>query len=404
MSPFDLLATILVLAAAFGVINHRFVRLPPTVGIMAGALVCSLLILAIGRIFPGLGVRDWVREAASRTDPPRVFLDGILAFMLFAGSLHVDLPALRTHKFLVFSLATLGVLIATALFAAGMWLAFAGAVPFAWCVVLGAIAAPTDPIAVIGMLKRLGLPPALRSILAAESLFNDGVAVVVFTVAVAVATGAPADPVSIARLFGQAAIGGTVLGLATGLVSRQALRLAGTPDLALIVTFAEVAATYSVAHGLEVSGLIAVVVAGLVTSHDAARTGVIAFWGLADELLNAILFLMLGFSLLSLDPDQAAAWPAVAGIALAIAARLVSVAAPAMVLKLPGLTRGGGIALLTWGGLRGGLSVAMALSLAASPWRGALLSVCYAVVVFTIVAQGLTMPWLLARIGRGPPA
>jgi CPA1 family monovalent cation:H+ antiporter len=406
MSSFDFTAALLLLAAILGIVNHRYLQLPQTIALMAGSLLLSIVIILVDRAFTSVELRDWWEELISTNDLPHVFLDGLLAFMLFAGSLHVDVDSLSSQKWTVLSLATLGVLMATVLYGFGIWVIFGWTVPLPWCLALGALLAPTDPIAVGGLLKDAGLPPGLLAVVNGESLFNDGVAVVVFGAAVAWANG---DTTTVGA-FGLELLteggGGIVLGLATGVLAYQALRLADEPSLELTITLALVTVTYSVAAALHVSGPLAVVVAGLLTGHrstrfamsDVSRQQVVLFWDLMDELMNAVLFLLMGFALLSVEINHRLLLAAAGGIGLALLTRLVSVAVPTTLVHLRRLPKASGIAVLTWGGLRGGISIALALSLEESPYRGALLAVCYGVVVFTILVQGLSMPLLIRRL------
>lgn len=407
-STFDLAALLLALAAAFGLLNHWFVRLPRTVGLLVIAFVASMGLIGVDLIVPGLGLRPRAAALVEATDLPRTLLDGALSFLLFAGALHVDLSPLWSRKWTVLLLATGGTVLATLIAGGGIALIFllvGHEVPLAWCLVFGAIMAPTDPVAVLDVMRRVGLPETLRATLVGESLFNDGVGVVLFGLLLGVATGSsgPLSAFGLSSLFLVEAVGGAALGLATGYAAFLALRRVDDPSLELMLSLALVLITYSLAAHLHVSGPIAEVVAGILIGNHAARAAMgeessdllRTVWSVIDEILNALLFLLIGLEVLVVQTDMPSIEAAILAIPLAIASRLLSVIVPVLGLhwRQPGKLLG--VAALTWGGVRGGIAVALALSLPPSPYRGPILTACYLVVLFNIVGQGLTLERVL---------
>ncbi len=415
MTSFQLISLLFGLAALFGTLNHVTLRLPNTVGLLVLAMAASLVLVAVQAVWPGLGLRSAAERIVAQTDLPRTFLSGALSFLLFAGALQVDLDMLWRRRGTVLLLSTVGVALAVGLFAGCIWLVLGGlglGVPVAWCLVLGAIVAPTDPVAVQELLRRVGLSGELRATIAGESLFNDGVGVVAFLALLDAATnggaaaagGAGSAAAALAEGVLQQSVGGFALGLGAGGVAFLALRSIDTHDVELMISLALVTLTYSVANLVDVSGPIAVVVAGLLIGSRGRRHAMSEeswgsiglFWLLVEEILNALLFLLIGFELVAIDFSWRLAAAAAASIVLAVLARAVSVGLPIGVLDLatPATARQGDavtLAALTWGGLRGGVSVALVLSLPPGPYRGTLLTCCYAIVVFTIVVQGMTL-------------
>jgi CPA1 family monovalent cation:H+ antiporter len=341
----------------------------------------------------------------------------MLGFLLFAGALHVDLGQLAARRWPIAAMATGGLLMSTAIVGVGIWLAFdlvGHPLPFIYCLVFGALISPTDPVAVLGILKTAKVPASLEAKIAGESLFNDGVGVVVFIILLAMATseggsggaGASMDALAIATLFVQEAVGGAVLGLVAGGIAFWALRSIDEYNLEVIITLALVTVTYEVAHLLHTSGPIAVVVAGLLIGNhgtrlamsETTRDHLTNFWTLIDEILNAVLFLLIGLEVVMISTEPGLMWVALIAIPLVLCARFVAVAVP---IGLMGLWRDftkGAIPVLTWGGLRGGISVALALSLPAGAEKDAIVTVCYAVVVFSILVQGLTISRLVDKV------
>ncbi len=416
-AAFDLIALLFGLAALFGYVNHRFLRLPHTIGLVLIALVVSFAMLAIDALAPGLGLGARVRAALERIDFAAALMDGFLSLLLFAGALHVDLATLARRRWAIGLLATAGVLISTALVGGGLYLAAGAlgvALPFAYCLVFGALISPTDPVAVLGILKRVRVPPSLEAKIAGESLFNDGVGVVVFTILVALATGgggaglSGADAAAAAGLFLLEALGGALFGLATGWLAFAAMRSLDEHNIEVTITLALATVTYALAHWLGVSGPIAVVVAGLLIGNhgtrlamsETTREHVQTFWSLIDELLNSLLFILIGFEVVAISVSPRLVAATAIAVPLVLAARTVSVAVPIGLLGRRRSFTPGAVPALVWGGLRGGISVALALSLPPSPEREIILTICYGVVIFSIVVQGLTLEGLVRRVVR----
>ena len=406
MSAFALFAGLLTVASLFGVINGLTIRLPHTIGVLVFALAASLLLVGVSLLVPSIDLPGLSRRLLGTVDLPRVLLDGALSFLLFAGALEVDLGHLWERRVAVGVLALAGTLLAILLTAASMWLVFralALSVDWPWCLVLGAILAPTDPVAVAGLLRRLRLPPGLQALFAGESLFNDGVGVVAFGAALGYAAGSHHGAVDFGRIvatFGFEAIGGAALGLATGFCAVLLLARTDARNLEVMITLALATGTFTLADGLGMSGPIAVVVAGLAAGSrpahaamsDQTKRELPVFWSLVDEILNSLLFLLIGFAILALRFDRADIVAGIVAIPLLLGVRLLSVGLPTWPMPLPRQERLGLLAVLTWGGLRGGISVSLALGLPEGiAARTPLLTVTYAVVVFTIVVQGLSM-------------
>ncbi len=407
-SPFDLLALLLVLAAVFGYLNHRILRLPLTVGLLLLALLSAVVLIAVGAAFPQLGLKLAIRGLLAGVNFPVTLLNGFLSFLLFAGALEVDFEELFARKWTILALAVFGTVLSTALVAAALFVVAKGlgiGIPVAWCLVFGALISPTDPVAVLLVLRRVGIPESLQAVIAGESLFNDGIGVVLFSLLLSLATGSGTvdhGPVAIAGAFLLSTVGGGLLGLALGYAAF--LLISGVDDynVELIISLALVTGTYSLAGMLNVSGPVAVVVAGILMGNhgmqramsETTRQHLKTFWLLVDDTLNALLFLLIGLEIAAIDLERHAILATLAMIPIVLVARWVSVTASALPLslRLPG--RYGSFLVLTWGGLRGGISVALALALPLTPYKDALLTIAYGIVVFSIVVQGLSLEWV----------
>ncbi|WP_201859357.1 cation:proton antiporter [Microvirga soli] len=412
LSVFDLIAVLLVLTATFGWFNHVVIRLPHTIGLLVMGLAASLFLIGIEIARPEVHLYEDLAVLLRQVDFRATVLNGLLAFLLFAGALHVDLSLLRRRAWPIGVMATAGVAISIAVIGVGLWWisdVLGVPLPLPWALVFGALISPTDPVAVLSTLKSVKVPETLEADMSGESLFNDGVGVVVFTVLLAIASGAGgggASPGHIAELFFVEALGGAALGFATGYVAYRSMRVIDNYPLETLISLAVAAGTYAAAAKFHMSGPIAVVVAGILIGNrgpqdamsDLTQRYVFGFWQLVDEILNSVLFLLIGLEVLVLGFDPAFAWLSLASIPLALLARFLAVALPVMVLRTRQKFAPGTIPVLTWGGLRGGISIALALSLPDVAEKPALLAATYAVVVFTIVVQGLSLRSVVERV------
>lgn len=402
MELFTTVAALLAVAAALAWLNERVIGLPTTIGVMLIALAISVAALALGSLGV-LSIADRARELVAAAALEETLLGGMLSFLLFAGALHVDLGDLLDRWLEVGLFATLGVVVSTALVALA---AYAGArllglpIGFAYCLVFGAVVAPTDPVAVLGILRQSGVGAGLRALIAGESLFNDGFAVVVFATVAGLAAGTvQLDAGELTLFLVREALGGAALGLALGWIGYLALRSIDSYQIEVLLTLALVAGGYALASTLHVAGPLAVVVTGLFIGNRGRRLGMSersrehldSFWELLDEVLNAVLFVLIGMELLVIDLNAAAVAAGAAAIAAVLGSRLLAVGGTMRLLRRPGSL------VATWAGLRGGISVALALSLPAGPEREVVLTMTYVVVVFSITVQGLTLKPLAAR-------
>ena len=420
MNTFHLLAILLTLAAGFGWINQRFLGLPSTIGLMVLSMLFSLVLVGLGKI--GIAGFAPLVLALEEVDFGEALLNGMLGALLFAGALHIDVNDLRDNRWVISLLATGGVLLSTLLVGSGAWVIFGWLgleVPFLFCALFGALISPTDPIAVGAILRKAGVSPSLLIKITGESLFNDGVGVVLFLVILQVAgAGHGHGEISVAgvlNLLGVEVVGGLLFGGVMGWTVYRMLRAVDAYQVEILLTLALVTGGYALAQTLHVSGPLAMVVAGLLIGNrgralamsDRTVRHLDSFWELADEFLNSVLFVMIGFEVLLLDFDPEYLAAGLLAIPLVLSARWISVGLPIQLLRRFREFSSHAVKILTWSGLRGGISVALALSLPAGETRDLLLAVTYVVVTFSIVVQGLTVGLVARRLRRkgpeGPP-
>lgn len=418
MNFLQIASLLIVLAGAFGAINYLFLKLPSAIGILIVSLVSSMIILLIELITPQTVFAETVTEVVRSVDFSDTLLEGMLGLLLFAGALHVKISDLREQWRVVFLMATMGVGLSTLIVGTGF--SYITGMPFLIALVFGALISPTDPVAVLGVLRDASLRKSLETKIAGESLFNDGVGYVVYLVLVGLAfpvvAGHGADShakgglADAAKLFFVEAGGGVLLGLALGWLTFRLMRLIDDYSLEVLITLGLAFGGYELAVALHVSGPIMAVTAGLLIGDVGAKHGmseetrkyVDAFWRLIDEILNAVLFLLIGFEVFIVPFNGDTVIAGLLAIVLALVARLAAVAIPVVILKPFRDFSPGVIPIMTWGGLKGGISVALALSLPDSEWKPTILAATYIVVVFSIIVQGLSIKKVATKLGREP--
>ena len=412
MDFLQITSILIVLAAAFGALNYLFFNLPSAIGILVVSLLASLGIVVINALLPDMGIEQTVRETVTGVDFSQALLEGMLGLLLLAGALHVKLSDLQKQWSLILLMATLGVALSTIVFGIGAHLMFG--LPLLVALVFGSLISPTDPVAVLGVLRAANLKKSLETKIAGESLFNDGVGYVVFLVLVGLAF--PSDHAhgngisDAAILFVQEAVGGAVIGLVLGWLVFRVMRQIDDYPLEVLLTLALAFGGYQLSVWLHVSAPIMAVCAGLLIGDIGAKHGmsaqtreyVDAFWKLIDEILNAVLFLMIGFEVFAVTFDFDVLITGVLSIGLALLARFSAVFIPVLLLKRSQDFSNGIVPIMTWGGLKGGISVALALSLPDSEWKPMILAATYIVVIFSIIIQGLTIAPMAKRLGREP--
>ena len=409
MSTYTIASIILTMAVVIAYLNYRFVKIPSTIAIMIGALLISFIILIIDHTTSANIAPSFV-IMLKKTDFHDLLLNGMLSFLLFAGAMHIDFSLLKSQKWEISILSIFSTIASTLLigYASYILLPILGLqihVPLLYCILFGALISPTDPIAVIAIIKEVGAPKRLETIISGESLFNDGVAIVLFVTLYDLAIKhTPVTAVNVFKLFGQQALGGIAFGLVLGYFTSYILKQCRDINIIILVMLAIVMGGYHLALSLDISGPLAMVVTGIMVGDKIKHTfeksyhdQIIVFWDIIDELLNAALFLLIGFEMLTIHAQAMQIVAILCAIPIALIIRFITVAIPIKVLdcfrpKLPHAIR-----ILTWGGLRGGLAVALVLSLPHNRYRDFLLAMTYGVVTFSIIIQGLTMKILAKK-------
>lgn len=413
MSLFAILSILIVLAAIFGYINVRFIKLPTTIGMMLISIIFSLVVLVVGQIDPTLLQLE--KQLIGGIDFEKVLMDGMLSFLLFAGALHVNYELLKKHAWPIVSFATLGVVTATFLIGAMMYylLPLIGLpLDFIYCLLFGALISPTDPIAVLGILKKAGVPKALETKIVGESLFNDGIGVVVFLTIFQLAQAGVGDIHfgEVALVFVEEVGGGIALGLGLGWIAYRLMKTIDNYEVEVMITLAIVMGGYLLASYLHFSGPLAMVVAGLMVGNERFRTSSMSettelyvdkFWELMDILFNALLFVMIGLEIILIKFEQSYLIAGLLAIPITLLARYISLALPIALFKKRLAFIPKTDIIMTWGGLRGGISIALALSLLTTMPRDQIVAMTYIIVVFSIVVQGLTVEKVVKRLGVG---
>ena len=410
MDPY-LIATILIfLSAIFGYINVRFLKLPNTIGLMIITIVFTLFIIALSYFDPTL--LNFEKEMISKLDFRELLLDEMLSFLLFAGALHTNFNQLKIQRWPVLMFSTLGVLTSTFLVGTCMYFVlqlFGMQIGFIYCLLFGALISPTDPIAVLGILKKANVPKKLETKIVGESLFNDGVGVVVFLTIFEIASFGTAtiEVVDVLQLFGKEVLGGILLGGILGWVTYRLLKSINDYDIEVIITVAAVMGGTVIAQKLHLSAPLAMVTAGLIVGNDTVRNAAMSettehyvdkFWELIDILLNAVLFVLIGMEMLVLVVKGDYIIAGLIAIPLILACRYLSLLIPINIFKkkldfVPNTN-----VIMTWGGLRGGISIALALGLTNDMHRDLFLVITYIVVIFSIIVQGLTVGKLVKKL------
>jgi monovalent cation:H+ antiporter, CPA1 family len=412
MELFHIFSWVLVLSALFAYVNFKFIKLPSTIGLMLLGLVMSMILLFLGNFFPEL--IPHAKVALEELDFSEILLEFMLSFLLFAGALHTDMYKLSEHKAAIFTFATLGVVVSAALvsvFAYYLLPLFGLEIPYIYCLLFGILISPTDPIAVMGILKKAGVPPKIEVKITGESLFNDGVGVVAFLTVFQIAqkgyegvTGA-----SIGTLLAEEILGGVLLGIVLGYGAVRLMKTIDHYQTEVLISLAVVVGGYSFASVMHFSGPLAMVIAGLFIGNKGKRVAMSdttleylsKFWEMMDEIFNAVLFVLIGIELIVIPFTSPVIYSGLILAMLVVVARYIALLLPSSVMSFSKTFAPNTLSIMTWGGLRGGISIALALSLPPHMQKNEIVSLTYIVVLFSILVQGLTIERFIKRVSRG---
>ncbi len=414
MDFFSILSILIVISAIFGFINEKFLKLPDTIGLMLITILFTLGIVGFGRFFPEL--QSFAENLVAQLDFKTVLLDVMLSFLLFAGAMHTSFDQLKVQRYPILAFATFGVLVSTFVIGAVVYylLPFMGFEPsFLLCLLFGALISPTDPIAVLGILKKAGAPKILETKIVGESLFNDGIGVVVFLTIFSMTfneTGQEVGLADVGHLLLMEVGGGLFLGLLLGYVAYIMLKAIDNYDVEVMITLAIVMGGYLLASKLHFSGPLAMVVAGLIVGHDTLRSTTMSeitemyvdkFWEMLDVFLNAILFVMIGLEMIAMEWQPIYVVIGIITIVIVLLSRYISLSLPILFFrKRLNFVPYTGL-IMTWGGLRGGISIALALAIpSGNPYRDLFVTITYVIVIFSILVQGLTVKGLVQRLQK----
>lgn len=409
MELFLIFSILITLAAFFSFINIKFLKLPSGISLMLMGVLVATGVIVTG--YFSVGFTEMIREKLSLIDFSEFLLGILLSFLLFAGSMHVSIPDLKKSAKSIISFATIGTLISTVAVGYSLFYllsAFNQPIPLIYCLLFGALISPTDPIAVMGILKKTNLSKNIETNIVGESLFNDGIGVVIFATILKIASdGAENFGIAdIGILFIQEAVGGIFMGLIIGFIGYKLMKSIDHFQTEILISLAMVMGGYSLCHSIHVSGPLAMVVAGLMTGNrgkelamsDITKDYLGKFWEVTDEILNAVLFMLIGLEIVIVSFDLSYLTIGIITALIIIIARFVSLYIPAVLFRFKKVFGTKSLFIMTWGGLRGGISIALALSLPQNPYKNILVSITFVIVIFSILIQGITVEKVIKRL------